>query len=283
MDHPVRRAIVADFGDLSLRVVEEVEVMSVAARLVDDLRAVQCDISRDAIHRFPASQSILVVDEGRGDAPVRHLLQLPPVLPGVGPGPVIERVPDRVIRDRLRRRHIVRRHADRRQLVLPVGCAIAIGEGLLHGPRRADGIGVPFLRQDIPAAVVFPGPGSARVPAGQVRLVIHTDQLTQPVVGVSGFQPVACLAGDVSRVRIGIGATLARLCHPRDQRRRVAAVAARGVGAGGLIGCAPHRQCPLQQPADAVVGIGQYAPIAVIQPDRAVLPVVGEPRPVVVQ
>ena len=96
----------------------------------------------------------------------------------------------------------------RRQLVLPVGVAIGVEDGLDDRPDRARGVGVLLFVQDVAAAVVLVHP--RRVLGG----VVDADELTHVVVGV-GRRPAAARRGrDVADVIANIELSRYICCLP---------------------------------------------------------------------
>ncbi len=100
------------------------------------------------------------------DRALCHLLQLPAVLPGISPCTVIRRIPDRIISDV--------NSVIRSQFVFPVFIPVSICNCFLRCPKGSCGVGIALLVQDVPAAVVFVGPGRAVRSCCGVALVVHS-------------------------------------------------------------------------------------------------------------
>ena len=128
---------------------------------------------------FLGPQAVLIVLEGDGLRAVDpgHLLQLPSVLPGIGPGAVVQRVAHGVVGDG----HAVKR----RQLILPSRVAVGVRVAFRGRSHRAGGIRIGRLGQDIAAQIVGIHPGGAGRARGRVRLVVHADQLPDGIVHVN--------------------------------------------------------------------------------------------------
>ena len=70
------------------------------------------------------------------------------------------------------------------QQVLPVGVAVAVGDGVLHGSQRSRGVGVFLHRREVPARVV--GVSNALVPHCAVTLVYHVgNTVTITILGLN--------------------------------------------------------------------------------------------------
>ena len=146
MDVAVQCAVELHHRRSALRIVEEVHLVASPGQMRDQL-AVQRVLCRcylaAARHLLLRPQAVVVVLELHGHAALAHLLELAALLPGVRPSPIIERVANGVVGDRL--------PVIRGQLVLPVAVRVRIGNGVY---RRAGGEGVVRLGGDVPAAVV---------------------------------------------------------------------------------------------------------------------------------
>ena len=139
----------------------------------------------------------MVVLELHGHAALAHLLELAALLPGVRPRPIIERVANGVVGDRL--------PVIRRQLVLPVAVRVRIGNGVYRRAGRAGGVGVIRLGGDVAAAVVVVHPGGAGRARRRIVRVVHADELAEGVVGIRRHFAIARLRGDVPARIVGVG------------------------------------------------------------------------------
>ena len=218
---------------------------------VDDVLAVQGVVGDHAVDRFPHPQTVGIVSKGGGGRAVGHLLQLPALLPCVRPRAVAQGIANRVVGNG--------RAVVGGQLVLPVGIAVSIRDRLEHVAHAAGGVGIPLLRQNVPAPVVIIEPSRARAAGGSIIGVVDANQLAQIVVDVGSGHAVAGGGEYVAHVVIGIGAGFAVLGHGRDQGRgAAAAVAARQIAVGGGVGRAAHRDGAAAHPANGVVGVGDF-------------------------
>jgi len=266
----VGRAVKNHDAGLALCVVIEMQRM-IALGHVHDILAVQRVFRcTGAGCGFPGPQAVLIVLEGDRLRAVDpgHLLQLPPVLPGIGPGAVVQRVAHGVVGDG--------RAVKRRQLILPSCVAVGVRVAFRGRAHRAGGIRISRLGQDVAAQVVGIHPGGAPRARGHVRLVVHADQLPDSVVHIAGGLGAVADAYDVAVVVVGIGQRHAALGDGLDQAGgALRAVAAGHVGISRLDrgGCGLHRA--LGDAPQTVVGVRRAAR-AVGQGRQAVLVIVAK-------
>ena len=265
----ILRAVVVHDGRAVLGIVEEVQRVAALGQM-DNVLAVQGVVRHRAAHCLSDPQPIRVVEESGGSVGLGHLLELAALLPSVRPGAVIGGIANDVVGNGSA---VIGGH-----LVLPVGIAIGISNGLEHGAQGAGGVGIALLVQEVAAPVVFVGPGGAGGAGGGVVLVVHAGQLAQGVVGVFGILGVPLHGGDIAHVVVGVGEGFAGLGDLGNQGGgAVVPVAAGNEAVRAAVAVAAHLYHALGDPAQQIVGQhGLVAGVAVAQGLGAVLGVVGE-------
>ena len=153
-------------------VIEEVEGV-IAVGQVSDLFTVE-GVVRGASGGgdFLDSQAagVVLVDNGFGGPAL--CLQLPALLPGVQPFPVAGGIADFVVSNI--------RAVEFRQLILPVGVGVGVGDDFQSSSRQGThGVGVTLLVQNVAATIICIRPGGAILTGSQIILVVHPDQLAE--------------------------------------------------------------------------------------------------------
>ena len=139
------------------------------------------------LHDLLHTHAVVIVLERYARTLRAHLLQLAAGLPRVRPRPIVQRVANRIVGDRLA---IVTG-----QLVFPVAVAVDVGDRFNRRSDCARGVSVFDLGSDVSAAVVVVHPGRV------LMRIVHTDQLSQRVVLICRGQVAALFAGDPLHIR----------------------------------------------------------------------------------
>ena len=142
------------------------------------------------LHDLLCPQAIVVILERYARTFRIHLLELAASLPCVRPCPVVQRIANRVVGDRLA--------VVTGQLVLPVAVAVDVEDRLNCRSDCARSVSVLHFAQNVPAAVVVVHP--RRI----LMRIIYTNQLPQCIVLIRRGQVSALLGDDVSSAIIFI-------------------------------------------------------------------------------
>ena len=119
------------------------------------------------LHDLLNTHTVVIVLERYARTLRAHLLQLAAGLPRVRPRPIIGRITDCIVGDRLT--------VVRRQFVLPVAVAVDVGDRFNCRVHRTRGVGVLDLGSDVPSAVVVVNPRCILIPAVEMFLRNHQD------------------------------------------------------------------------------------------------------------
>ena len=119
------------------------------------------------LHDLLNTHTVVIVLERYTRTFRAHLLQLAASLPCVRPRPIIGRIANRIVGNRLA--------VVTGQLVLPVEIAIDVGDRFNRRAHRTRGVGVLDLGSDVPSAVVVVNPRCILIPAVEMFLRNHQD------------------------------------------------------------------------------------------------------------
>ena len=218
------------------------------------------------LHDLLHAHAVVIILERYARAFRAHLLELATRFPSVAPRPVVGRVADCIVGNRLA--------VIAGQLVLPVAVAVGVGNCL---NRRADctrGIGIPDFGSDVPAAVVVVHPGCI------LMRIVCANQLTQRVVLIRRGQITALFAGDVSAGVVGIfegDAVLRDLFHQHSGAVRTISAVYIFVGARQLSSVRTALRYAGGDSAQCIIGIVHLVRAAIVgNPRHTVVPVLGK-------
>ncbi len=168
------------------RGVKEVETVAALGHM-DDILAVEGVVGDHIIDGLLHPQTFGIVDETSGGVRIAHLLKLAAILPGESPGigapyvsrfcACLNRIANGVVFNGC--------SVVVNQLVFP-DVIISIGHSFQDGSQCFRGVVIPFLVQNITAAVIFIRPSGAVRAAGGVVFIVHTNQLAQGIVIMNG-------------------------------------------------------------------------------------------------
>ena len=136
------------------------------------------------LQHFLDTHTVVVVLEGQGLSVAGHFPKLSANRPFVSPTTIIQRIADCIIRNSSA--------VVCGQFVLPIRIAVGIRNRLNCSAQRACGVSVLHLGSDVSAAIVVINP--RRI----LMRIIHTDELSQRIIGIGRGQITSLLGDDVS-------------------------------------------------------------------------------------